>query len=71
MVSGEFLSKRGTITKIPNLFFTKNFNKNLFLGHYNIESSNINEEVSISRIVENLAENSQVIILHPKKSATR
>ena len=65
----NFFQSETPSQKLPNLFFTKNFNKNLFLGHYNIESSNINEEVStFLGIVENLADkNSQIIILHPKK----
>ena len=66
----NFYQREVPSQKLPNLFFTRNFNKNLFLGHYNIDSSNIDEEVStFLGIVENLAEkNSQILILHPKKA---
>ena len=56
--------------KMPNLFSTKNFNKDLFLGHYNIDSPHINKEVFVFLdIVENLSEkNSQILILRPAKT---
>ena len=52
---------------MPNLFFTKNFNKNLFLGHYNLSFSTIDKEIGVFlNIVANLTEkNSQILILQP------
>ncbi len=54
--------------KMPNLFFTKNFNKNLFLGHYDLDLPKIDKEVGIFLdIVANLSEKkSQIIILQSK-----
>ena len=51
--------------KMPNLFFTKNFNKNLLLGHYNLDFPTIDKEIEIFLgIVANLAEKkSQILIL--------
>ena len=56
--------------KMPNLFLTKNFNKNLFLGHYNLAFPAIDKEVGIFLdIVANLAEKkSQILILQPQNT---
>ena len=64
----NFFQRELQSDKMPNLFFTKNFNKNLFLGHYCIESSNIEKDILIFLdIVANLTEkNSQILVLHPK-----
>ena len=56
--------------KMPNLFLTKNFNKNLFLGHYNLAFPSIDKEVGIFLdIVANIAEKkSQILILQPQNT---
>jgi len=67
-----FQEEKKDENRLPNLFLTKNFDQNLFLGHFHLSTSSLEQKVkTFLNITENMAdEGSKILILFNEKDGT-